>query len=88
MMKRERKHGQVAIFLVLILAGLALLFALNIDVFVSSRAKIRLQNAADASGGKGTPSMFSISIDTDSGPQPLFARLPKPFFGEGKGTCS
>lgn len=49
MMKRERKHGQVAIFLVLILAGLALLFALNVDVFVSSRAKIRLQNAADAS---------------------------------------
>lgn len=46
---RDRKRGQVAIFLVLILAGLALLFALNVDVFVSSRAKIRLQNAADAS---------------------------------------
>ena len=43
------KRGQVAIFLVLILAGLALLFALNVDVFKSSRAKIRLQNAADAS---------------------------------------
>ena len=49
MTARERKRGQVAIFLVLILAGLALLFALNVDVFVSSRAKVRLQNAADAS---------------------------------------
>ena len=46
---RRGKRGQVAIFLVLILAGLALLFALNVDVFTSSRAKIRLQNAADAS---------------------------------------
>lgn len=46
---RSGKSGQVAIFLVLILAGLALLFALNVDVFSSSRAKIRLQNAADAS---------------------------------------
>ena len=49
MKARGGKHGQVAIFLVLILAGLALLFALNVDVFTSSRAKIRLQNAADAS---------------------------------------
>lgn len=46
---RRGKRGQVAIFLVLILAGLTLLFALNVDVFTSSRAKIRLQNAADAS---------------------------------------
>ena len=46
---RRHKSGQVAIFLVLILAGLALLLALNVDVFTSSRAKIRLQNAADAS---------------------------------------
>ena len=45
----RNKSGQVAIFLVLILAGLALLLALNVDVFTSSRAKIRLQNAADAS---------------------------------------
>ena len=45
----RRKNGQVAIFLVLILAGLALLLALNVDVFTSTRAKIRLQNAADAS---------------------------------------
>ena len=49
MRDRKRKEGQVAIFLVLILAGLALLFALNIDIFMSSRSKIRLQNAADAS---------------------------------------
>ena len=49
MTARRRKKGQVAIFLVLILAGLALLLALNVDVFTSSRAKIRLQNAADAS---------------------------------------
>ena len=46
---RRHKSGQVAIFLVLILAGLALLLALNVDVFTSSRSKIRLQNAADAS---------------------------------------
>ena len=46
---RKGKRGQAAIFLVLILAGLALLFALNVDVFTSSRSKIRLQNAADAS---------------------------------------
>ena len=44
-----RRDGQMAIFLVLILAGLALLFSLNIDIFTSSRSKIRLQNAADAS---------------------------------------
>lgn len=43
------KSGQVAIFLVLILAGLAVLLALNVDVFTSSRSKIRLQNAADSS---------------------------------------
>ena len=49
MTAQNGKRGQVAIFLVLILAGLALLFALNVDVFISSRAKIRLQNAADAS---------------------------------------
>ena len=49
MTARNGKRGQVAIFLVLILAGLALLFALNVDVFTSSRAKIRQQNAADAS---------------------------------------
>ena len=49
MMPRHDKCGQVAIFLVLILAGLAVLLALNVDVFVSSRSKIRLQNAADAS---------------------------------------
>ncbi len=42
------RSGQVAIFLVLVLAGLALLFSLNIDLFTSSRSKIRLQNAADA----------------------------------------
>jgi hypothetical protein len=46
---QRHKSGQVAIFLVLILAGLALLLALNVDVFTSSRSKIRLQNAADAS---------------------------------------
>ena len=45
----KQKSGQVAIFLVLILAGLALLFALNVDVFTSARAKTRLQNSADAS---------------------------------------
>ena len=49
MRTRNGKRGQVAIFLVLILAGLALLFALNVDVFTSARAKTRLQNAADAS---------------------------------------
>lgn len=49
MTARRHRNGQVAIFLVLILAGLALLLALNVDVFTSSRAKIRLQNAADAS---------------------------------------
>jgi len=46
---RKGKNGQIAIFLVLILAGLVLLFALNVDIFTSARAKIRLQNAADAS---------------------------------------
>ncbi len=45
----DRRGGQMAIFLVFILAGLALLFSLNIDIFTSSRSKIRLQNAADAS---------------------------------------
>ena len=45
----QGKRGQIAIFLVLILAGLVLLFALNVDIFTSARAKIRLQNAADAS---------------------------------------
>ena len=49
MTMRRHKEGQVAIFLVLILAGLTLLFALNVDIFTSSRSKIRLQNAADAS---------------------------------------
>lgn len=49
MTARIHKEGQVAIFLVLILAGLTLLFALNVDIFTSSRSKIRLQNAADAS---------------------------------------
>ena len=49
MKARRDRNGQVAIFLVLILAGLALLLALNIDVFTSSRSKIRLQNAADSS---------------------------------------
>ena len=49
MTDRRKKKGQVAVFLVLILAGLALLFALNVDIFTSSRSKIRLQNAADAS---------------------------------------
>ena len=46
---RKGKSGQIAIFLVLILAGLVLLFALNVDIFTSARSKIRLQNAADAS---------------------------------------
>ena len=46
---RKGKSGQIAIFLVLILAGLVLLFALNVDIFTSTRSKIRLQNAADAS---------------------------------------
>jgi hypothetical protein len=49
MTDRRGRNGQVAIFLVLILAGLALFFALNVDIFISSRAKNRLQNAADAS---------------------------------------
>ena len=49
MTARRNRSGQVAIFLVLILAGLAILFALNLDVFTSSRSKIRLQNAADSS---------------------------------------
>ena len=49
MSARRNKRGQVAIFLVLILAGLAMLIALNMDVFTSARAKTRLQNAADAS---------------------------------------
>ena len=48
-MTRKRKSGQIAILLVLLLAGLVMLFALNVDIFVSSRSKIRLQNAADAS---------------------------------------
>ena len=46
---RKGKSGQIAIFLVLLLAGLVLLFALNVDIFTSARSKIRLQNAADAS---------------------------------------
>ena len=46
---RKGKSGQIAIFLVLILAGLVLMFALNVDIFTSARSKIRLQNAADAS---------------------------------------
>ena len=46
---RKRKSGQIAILLVLLLAGLVMLFALNVDIFTSSRSKIRLQNAADAS---------------------------------------
>ena len=49
MNSRQGKSGQIAIFLVLILAGLVLLFALNVDIFTSARSKIRLQNAADAS---------------------------------------
>lgn len=49
MTERSGKSGQMAIFLVLILAGLVMLFALNVDIFTSSRSKIRLQNAADAS---------------------------------------
>ena len=46
---RKGKSGQIAILLVLLLAGLVMLFALNVDIFTSSRSKIRLQNAADAS---------------------------------------
>ena len=46
---RNDKKGQIAVFLVFILAGLTLLFALNVDIFTSSRSKTRLQNAADAS---------------------------------------
>ena len=42
MRTRNGKRGQVAIFLVLILAGLALLFALNVDVFTSARSKNEL----------------------------------------------
>ena len=49
MTARKGKSGQIAILLVLLLAGLVMLFALNVDVFTSSRSKIRLQNAADAS---------------------------------------
>lgn len=49
MKRNTRRSGQMAIFLVLILAGLALLFSLNVDIFTASRSKIRLQNAADAS---------------------------------------
>lgn len=49
MTAKRSKNGQVAIFLVLILAGIALFFALNVDIFISARAKNRLQNAADAS---------------------------------------
>ena len=45
----HRKRGQVAILLVLILAGLTMLIALNLDVFSAARAKTRIQNAADAS---------------------------------------
>lgn len=49
MTDRHRKRGQVAIFLVLILAGLVMMLSLNVDIFTASRSKIRLQNAADAS---------------------------------------
>ena len=33
-------------------------------------------------------SSVDCSMDTDSGPQPLLARFPKPLFGEGNGTAS
>ncbi len=49
MTARKGKSGQIAILLVMLLAGLVMLFALNVDIFTSSRAKIRLQNAADSS---------------------------------------
>ena len=49
MTNRKGKNGQIAILLVLILAGLVMFFSLNVDIFTSSRSKIRLQNAADAS---------------------------------------
>ena len=49
MTARKGKRGQIVILLVLILAGLIMMFALNVDIFTSSRSKIRLQNAADAS---------------------------------------
>ena len=43
------KRGQIAIFLMLLIAGLVLMLALNVEVFTAARAKLRLQNAADAS---------------------------------------
>ena len=46
---RKGKSGQIALLLVMLLAGLVMLFALNVDIFTSSRSKIRQQNAADAS---------------------------------------
>ena len=43
------KSGQIAIFLMLLIAGLVLMLALNVEVFTAARAKLKLQNAADAS---------------------------------------
>ena len=45
----KSKSGQVALFLVFLLAGLVLLFSLNVELFKSARTKLRLQNIADAS---------------------------------------
>ena len=45
----QGKSGQIAIFLMLLIAGLVLMLALNVEVFSAARAKLKLQNAADAS---------------------------------------
>ena len=45
----QGKSGQIAIFLMLLIAGLVLMLALNVEVFTAARAKLKLQNAADAS---------------------------------------
>ena len=50
MRKTEKtKSGQVALVLVFLLTGLVLLFTLNVELFVSTRKKLRLQNIGDAS---------------------------------------
>lgn len=44
----KHRHGQVALYLALVLVGIALLMAMNVGIFLSVRAKNRATNAADA----------------------------------------
>ena len=48
-MSKKTKSGQVTLLMVFLLAGLVLLFLLNVDLFKAARTKLRLQNVADAS---------------------------------------